>query len=98
MRCEDCLPLIEEYFDKETDARTAEQMGAHVVRLERRSVVHVAADVEVPVVDGAADFLQRDGAGVADFGCAPDFLRAAAGTAVAPRINATSANRRRIFT
>src|SRR2546423_1444868 len=30
MRCEDCLPLIEEYFDKETDARTAEQMGAHL--------------------------------------------------------------------
>jgi len=30
MRCEDCLPLIEEYFDKETDARTSEQMSAHL--------------------------------------------------------------------
>ena len=30
MRCEDCLPLIEEYFDKELDARTSEQMGAHL--------------------------------------------------------------------
>jgi len=30
MRCEDCLPLIEEYFDKELDARTGEQMSAHL--------------------------------------------------------------------
>jgi len=30
MRCEDCLPLIEEFFDKETDARTSEQMSAHL--------------------------------------------------------------------
>src|SRR5437763_838949 len=30
MRCEDYLPLIEEYFDKELDARTSEQMGAHL--------------------------------------------------------------------
>src|SRR5947209_12351726 len=30
MRCEDCLPLIEEYFDKETDERTGEQMRAHL--------------------------------------------------------------------
>src|SRR5438067_1933884 len=30
MRCEDCLPLIEEYFDGETDARTSEKMGAHL--------------------------------------------------------------------
>src|SRR5437764_1178422 len=30
MRCEDCLPLIEEYFDGETDARTAASVGAHL--------------------------------------------------------------------
>jgi len=30
MRCVDCLPLIEEYFDGETDARTAELMSAHL--------------------------------------------------------------------
>src|ERR671938_479518 len=30
MRCTDCLPLIEEYFDGETDARTGELMGAHL--------------------------------------------------------------------
>jgi hypothetical protein len=30
MRCVDCLPLIEEYFDGETDARTAELMAAHL--------------------------------------------------------------------
>src|SRR5919202_1660668 len=30
MRCTDCLPLIEEYFDGETDARTAQLMGAHL--------------------------------------------------------------------
>ncbi len=29
MRCVDCLPLIEEFFDGETDERTAEQIGAH---------------------------------------------------------------------
>jgi Putative zinc-finger len=30
MKCEDCLPLIEEYFDGETDARDAELVGAHL--------------------------------------------------------------------
>src|SRR5919199_2776028 len=30
MKCEDCLPLLEEYFDGETDARTAHLMGAHL--------------------------------------------------------------------
>jgi hypothetical protein len=30
MRCVDCLPLIEEYFDGETDARTGELMSAHL--------------------------------------------------------------------
>jgi hypothetical protein len=30
MRCVDCLPLIEEYFDGETDARTAASVGAHL--------------------------------------------------------------------
>ena len=30
MRCEDCLPLIEEYFDGELDARTSEHMSAHL--------------------------------------------------------------------
>src|SRR5947209_18519908 len=30
MRCEDCLPLIEEFFDGELDAHTGEQMSAHL--------------------------------------------------------------------
>jgi hypothetical protein len=30
MKCEDCLPLLEEYFDGETDARAAEMIGAHL--------------------------------------------------------------------
>jgi hypothetical protein len=30
MRCEDCLPLIEEYFDGEVEGRTGEMMGAHL--------------------------------------------------------------------
>src|SRR5947199_746714 len=30
MRCVDCLPLIEEYFDGETDERTGEQIAAHL--------------------------------------------------------------------
>src|SRR3712207_5814250 len=30
MRCVDCLPLIEEYFDGEVEERTAEQIGAHL--------------------------------------------------------------------
>lgn len=30
MRCVDCLPLVEEYFDGEVDERTAEQMSAHL--------------------------------------------------------------------
>lgn len=30
MRCEDCLPLIEEYFDGEVTGQTSEQMGAHL--------------------------------------------------------------------
>lgn len=30
MRCVECLPLIEEFFDGETDERTAEQIGAHL--------------------------------------------------------------------
>ena len=30
MKCEDCLPLIEEYFDGEADARTAASVGAHL--------------------------------------------------------------------
>jgi Putative zinc-finger len=30
MKCEDCLPLLEEYFDGETDARAAELVGAHL--------------------------------------------------------------------
>src|ERR1043166_4086045 len=30
MRCFDCLPLVEEYFDGEADERTAEQVGAHL--------------------------------------------------------------------
>jgi hypothetical protein len=30
MRCEDCLPLIEEYFDGEVEGRTAELMGLHL--------------------------------------------------------------------
>lgn len=30
MRCVDCLPLIEEYFDGEVEERTAEQISAHL--------------------------------------------------------------------
>ncbi|HVF41478.1 MAG TPA: zf-HC2 domain-containing protein [Pyrinomonadaceae bacterium] len=30
MRCVDCLPLVEEYFDGEVEERTAEQIGAHL--------------------------------------------------------------------
>ena len=30
MRCEDCLPLIEEYFDGEVTGQTGEQIGAHL--------------------------------------------------------------------
>src|SRR5215210_1900406 len=30
MRCEDCLPLIEEYFDGEVTTQTVEQIGAHL--------------------------------------------------------------------
>lgn len=30
MRCVDCLPLMEEYFDGEVEERTAEQMSAHL--------------------------------------------------------------------
>lgn len=30
MRCVDCLPLIEEYFDGEVEERTAEQMRSHL--------------------------------------------------------------------
>lgn len=29
-RCEDCLPLVEEYFDGEVEARLSEQMSAHI--------------------------------------------------------------------
>jgi hypothetical protein len=34
MRCEDCLPLIEEYFDGEVTGRTAEQMTTHLASCE----------------------------------------------------------------
>ena len=34
MRCEDCLPLIEEYFDGEVEGRTAELMGVHLASCE----------------------------------------------------------------
>jgi hypothetical protein len=30
MRCEDCLPLVEEYFDGEVEGRTGELMGTHL--------------------------------------------------------------------
>src|SRR3954469_10678227 len=30
MRCVDCLPLIEDYFDGEVEERTAAQMSAHL--------------------------------------------------------------------
>ena len=43
----------------------AEQVGAHVVRLGRRRVVHVAADVEIEVVGCTGDFRERHDAGVA---------------------------------
>ena len=41
------------------------QVGAHIVRLGRRRVVHVAADVEIEIVGGAGDFGERHDAGVA---------------------------------
>src|SRR5829696_10098407 len=31
MRCEDCLPLLEEYFDGEVTGQTGEQLGAHLL-------------------------------------------------------------------
>ncbi|MBV8857601.1 MAG: zf-HC2 domain-containing protein [Acidobacteria bacterium] len=34
MRCEDCLPLIEEYFDGEVTGQTGEQLGAHLSACE----------------------------------------------------------------
>jgi hypothetical protein len=34
MRCEDCLPLIEEYFDGEVEATVAAVMGAHLSACE----------------------------------------------------------------
>src|ERR671928_153461 len=34
MKCVDCLPLIEEYFDGEVEHRTAEQMSAHLASCE----------------------------------------------------------------
>ena len=43
----------------------AEQMRAHVMRFGRRRVVHVAADVEIPVIGRAADLRQRHPPGVA---------------------------------
>src|SRR5215210_6914287 len=30
MRCEECLPLVEEYFDGEVEETTAARMGAHL--------------------------------------------------------------------
>jgi hypothetical protein len=30
MKCEDCLPIIEEYFDAELDVKAAEQVAAHI--------------------------------------------------------------------
>src|SRR5437763_4247525 len=59
MRCVDCLPLIEEYFDGETDARAAEQMGAHLsecadcaaaldaLRFEHEAYAHYDRGLEV---------------------------------------------------
>src|ERR1051325_11311091 len=34
MRCSECLPLIEEYFDGEVEGRTAELMRAHLAACE----------------------------------------------------------------
>ena len=41
------------------NGNAAQQMRAHVVGLGRRRVVHVATDVEVPIVHRAADLLER---------------------------------------
>ncbi|MCA1592790.1 MAG: zf-HC2 domain-containing protein, partial [Acidobacteria bacterium] len=30
MRCEDCLPLVEEYFDREVTGQTAASVRAHL--------------------------------------------------------------------
>lgn len=34
MRCEDCLPLVEEYFDGEVEGQSGELMGAHLATCE----------------------------------------------------------------
>jgi hypothetical protein len=49
MRCVDCLPLIEEYFDGEVEQRTAEQMSAHLASCEDCSAALDALSFEQEV-------------------------------------------------
>src|SRR5919206_1460353 len=49
MKCVDCLPLIEEYFDGEVEHRTAEQMSAHLASCEDCSAALDALSFEQEV-------------------------------------------------
>src|SRR4051812_4086167 len=49
MRCVDCLPLIEEYFDGEVERQTAEQMSAHLASCEDCSAALDALSFEQEV-------------------------------------------------
>ena len=47
LRCEDCIPLIEEYFDGEVEAQTSEAMSAHI-----SACVDCAAALEALSLEG----------------------------------------------
>lgn len=49
MRCVDCLPLVEEYFDGEVEERVAEQMSAHLSTCEDCSAALDALSFEQEV-------------------------------------------------
>src|ERR671921_2150304 len=49
MRCVDCLPLVEEYFDGEVEERVAEQMSAHLSSCADCSAAHDALSFEQEV-------------------------------------------------
>lgn len=46
MRCEECLPLVEEYFDGELEGRAAESVGAHLGSCAECSAAHAALSAE----------------------------------------------------